>query len=128
SPLGRGFLTGQITSTADLAESDNRRRHPRFEPDNVAKNLALVDSLRAIAAAKGVTPAQLALAWVMGRSATVPVIPIPGTRNIKRVDENWAAKDVVLTAEEEKAIRAIIDGFTVAGTRYPESAMKGVMI
>ncbi|KAI9312298.1 aldo/keto reductase [Zopfochytrium polystomum] len=126
SPLGLGFLTGQIKSIDDLAADDYRRYTPRFQPENFAKNLKLVDELKRIASAKGVPATQLTLAWVARQSSKVSIIPIPGTRRIGRVDENWAAKDVVLTDEEDKAIRKIIDSFTVAGMRYPEEIMKAV--
>ncbi|KAJ1536768.1 hypothetical protein HK405_015065 [Cladochytrium tenue] len=124
----RGFLTGRFKTVDDLAPDDFRRFNPRFQGENFARNLALVDELTRAAAAKGVTVSQLTLAWVTRQSKKVPIIPIPGTRKIERVDENWAAKDVVLTDDEDKAIRKIIDSFTVSGTRYAEAAMKGVML
>ncbi|KAJ1552398.1 hypothetical protein HK405_011473, partial [Cladochytrium tenue] len=126
SPLGRGILTGQLKTVDDLAPNDFRRFNPRFQGENFARNLALVDELTRAAAAKGVTVTQLTLAWVMRQSKKVPIIPIPGTRKIERVNENWAAKDVVLTDDEDQAIRKIIDSFTVSGLRYPEAAMRGV--
>ncbi|KAJ1550785.1 hypothetical protein HK405_015892 [Cladochytrium tenue] len=128
SPLGRGILTGQLKTIDDLAPNDFRRFNPRFQGENFVRNLALVDELTRAAAAKGVTVSQLTLAWVMRQSKKVAIIPIPGTRKIERLDENWAAKDVVLTDDEDQAIRKIIDSFTVSGTRYPEAVMKGVML
>ncbi|KAI9327135.1 aldo/keto reductase [Zopfochytrium polystomum] len=126
SPLGRGFLTGQIKSIDDLAPTDYRRMNPRFEGENFAQNLKLVDELKAVAADKGVSATQLALAWVMRQSSKVAIVPIPGTRKIERVDENWAAKDIVITDEENSSIRKIIDSFTVHGTRYNAMGMKAV--
>ncbi|KAI9313671.1 aldo/keto reductase [Zopfochytrium polystomum] len=128
SPLGRGFLTGQIKSVDDLAPDDFRRFIPRFQGDNFAKNLKIVDELNRLAAAKGVAASQLTLAWVARQSSKVSIIPIPGTRKIERVNENWAAKDIVLTDDEDSAIRAIIDSFTVEGTRYAKEHMHTVNI
>jgi pyridoxine 4-dehydrogenase len=119
APLGRGFLTGQIRSPADIPEGDIRRFLDRFQPDNFDRNLDLVRQLREAAAAKGVTPAQLALAWVRaheGTEAVGRVIPIPGATTASRVEEN--TRDVRLSAEEKARLDGIISSFTVQGGRY----------
>jgi aryl-alcohol dehydrogenase-like predicted oxidoreductase len=121
SPLGRGFLTGQIRSVDDLAPDDFRRGMPRFQGEAFAKNLELVARVRDLARARGVTPAQLALAWVLARAPHV--VAIPGTRSRARVDENAAAADMVLTADELRAIDAACPPGVAVGTRYPESRM-----
>jgi aryl-alcohol dehydrogenase-like predicted oxidoreductase len=121
SPLGRGFLTGAIRSLDDLAEDDWRRFMPRFEGDNFTKNLELVDRIEQLAADKGCTPAQLALAWVLAQGPDV--VPIPGTRSRDRIDENAAATAVELTKEELADIDEIVPKDMAIGTRYPEAAM-----
>src|SRR3954470_18040956 len=102
SPLGRGFLTGQITSLDDLEEGDFRRSNPRFQGENFQRNLDLVDKVQELAAAKSVTPAQLALAWVLAQGEDI--VPIPGTRHRTRLEENVGAVDVHLTAEDLREI------------------------
>jgi aryl-alcohol dehydrogenase-like predicted oxidoreductase len=109
SPLGRGFLTGAIKSPDDFAADDFRRHVPRFQGDAFQANLKLVDALSALAAKKGVSASQLTLAWVMAQGA----IPIPGTRKVSRLDENWGANDITITAEDEAAIREILDQIPV---------------
>jgi aryl-alcohol dehydrogenase-like predicted oxidoreductase len=121
SPLGRGFLTGAIRSIDDLAEDDWRRHNPRFEGDNFAKNLELVERIERLAADKGCTPAQLALAWVLAQGGDV--VPIPGTRSLKRLDENAAATTIDLSVAELASIDELIPKDMAAGTRYPEAAM-----
>jgi aryl-alcohol dehydrogenase-like predicted oxidoreductase len=121
SPLGRGFLTGAIKSIDDLAENDYRRNSPRFAGGNFQKNLDLVRKIEGLASEKSVTPAQLALAWVLSRGKHV--VSIPGTRSTARVDENAAAVNVRLSAEELAAIDAIAPLGVAAGTRYPEAMM-----
>jgi aryl-alcohol dehydrogenase-like predicted oxidoreductase len=121
SPLGRGFLTGAIRSINDLAEDDWRRHNPRFEGDNFAKNLELVERIERLAADKGCTPAQLALAWVLAQGGDV--VPIPGTRSLKRLDENAAATTIDLSVAELASIDELIPKDMAAGTRYPEAAM-----
>ncbi len=121
SPLGRGFLTGAIRSIDDLAEDDWRRHNPRFQGENFAKNLELVDRIQEIAADKGCTPAQLALAWVLSRGRDVA--PIPGTRSRARLDENVASLQVHLTDDDLARIDELIPRGTAAGERYPEQAM-----
>ncbi|WP_106617033.1 aldo/keto reductase [Saccharothrix carnea] len=120
SPLGRGFLTGRVTSVADLAEDDMRRNLPRFAEDNFARNTAIVDALRALAAERGVTPGQLALAWVHHQGEHV--VPIPGTKRVKYLEENVAAASLELGAEELRAIEAAAPA--VAGERYPAEFLK----
>jgi aryl-alcohol dehydrogenase-like predicted oxidoreductase len=121
SPLGRGFLTGALRNLDQLAVDDWRRHNPRFQGANLAHNLALVDAVTALATARGCTPAQLALAWLLSRSPQI--VPIPGTRSIARLDENAAAAHIVLTADELARISAVLARQPVAGTRYPEANM-----
>ncbi|MFD9896110.1 aldo/keto reductase [Amycolatopsis sp. NPDC059027] len=118
SPLGRGFLTGAVTSVKDLPEDDMRRGLPRFSDENFDRNLAIVDALRALAEKKGVTAGQLALAWVQSRGSDV--VPIPGTKRRKYLEENVAAASLELSDEDIAAIEqaAPVDAF--AGERYPE--------
>jgi aryl-alcohol dehydrogenase-like predicted oxidoreductase len=119
SPLGRGFLTGAITSVKDLPADDMRRRLPRFAEDNFNRNLAIVEALRELAAEKGVTAGQLALAWVQHQGQDV--VPIPGTKRRKYLDENAAAAELELSAEDIQRIEAAAPVEAVAGARYPES-------
>ena len=119
SPLGRGFLAGRFRSIDDLAPDDWRRGNPRFQGENFAKNLALVDEVRRLAELKGCTPAQLALAWLLARTN---VIPIPGTSSTKRLEENIGAVDVQLTRDDIDAIENVSPKGVAAGTRY-NSAM-----
>ncbi len=124
SPLGRGFLTGAIKSPEDLAPDDWRRHNPRFQGENFAKNLELVRAIEAMAAARGCTAPQLALAWVLSRGEHV--MAIPGTRSIKRLEENAAAAAITLTAAELAELDAIAPPDAAAGTRYPEAGMQAV--
>ncbi|UIF86179.1 aldo/keto reductase [Cupriavidus sp. UYPR2.512] len=121
SPLGRGFLTGAIRSPEDFAEDDFRRTNPRFTGENFARNLALVDKVRALAADKGCTPAQLALAWVLARGPQV--VPIPGTRRIANLDDNLGALAVRLDAQDLADIDAVFPAGAAAGTRYAPQVM-----
>ncbi|WP_063060644.1 aldo/keto reductase [Nocardia sienata] len=116
APLGRGFLTGRYRSVDELADNDVRRNQPRFADGNLDRNLAIVANLEELAAAKGVTAAQLALAWVQHRGEDV--VPIPGTRRQRNLEENIAALAVELSAEELAAITATAAPEQVAGTRY----------
>jgi aryl-alcohol dehydrogenase-like predicted oxidoreductase len=118
SPLGRGFLSGQITSTDDLAEDDFRRRAPRFRRENFDANLRLVERVREIAEEKGVTPGQLALAWLLHRGEDI--VPIPGTKRVKYLEENAAADDVELTADDLERIDEAAPAGAAAGERYPD--------
>lgn len=121
SPLGRGFLTGQIRSRSDLAADDIRLRMPRFSEENFGKNLELVKEVEKLAAAKGCTTAQLALAWVLSRGDHV--VTIPGTRSEKRLAENAAAIDVELSAEELARLDAILPPGAAVGDRYHAQGM-----
>jgi len=124
SPLGRGFLTGRYKSLDDFDPGDYRLMTPRFAKEAFEKNLALVSEVERIAKAKGCTPAQLALAWVLSRGEHV--VSIPGTRKISRLDENAAAADLELTKEELAALDEAIPKGAAAGTRYHESGMQVV--
>jgi aryl-alcohol dehydrogenase-like predicted oxidoreductase len=121
SPLGRGFLTGQITSPNDFAADDYRRMSPRFQGENFTKNLALVQQVANLAAEKGCTPAQLALAWVLAQAPFI--VPIPGTRRIAGLDDNVGAVDVQLSARDLARIDAVFPANAAAGTRYPAAMM-----
>ena len=122
SPLGRGFLTGALKSADDFAADDYRRLSPRFQGENFAKNLLLVEQVQALAAAKGVTAGQLALAWVLAQGNYL--IPIPGTKQRKYLEENVAALDIKLSTSELQALQAIFPASAVAGQRYAEESMK----
>jgi aryl-alcohol dehydrogenase-like predicted oxidoreductase len=121
SPLGRGFLTGAITSLDDLDEDDWRRNMPRFSGDNFAKNLELVELVEKLARDKGCTSAQLALAWTLAMGDDI--VPIPGTRRRERLEENAAAVAVELDSEDLARIDELIPKDMASGTRYPEQAM-----
>ncbi|MEN3308542.1 MAG: hypothetical protein V7603_4744 [Micromonosporaceae bacterium] len=121
SPVGRGLLTGAITDTSALVESDYRRTAPRFTEENLAANLRLVEAVRAVAAELGATPAQAALAWLLARDELI--IPIPGTKRVRYLEENTAAADIALTPEQLARIEAAAPATAVAGQRYPERAM-----
>ena len=122
SPLGRGFLTGTIKSPDDFAADDYRRTTPRFQGENFARNLALVDKVREFASEKGCSPAQLALAWMM--SQWQHIVPIPGTRRKANLDENLGALSVSLSGAELAAIDAVFPPDAVVGARYPEAMMR----
>lgn len=124
SPLGRGFLTGAFRSPGDLADDDWRRQNPRFAAGNFERNLALVGEVERLAAARGVSAAQLALAWVLSRGPHV--VAIPGTRRLERLAENAAAAGLTLTPAELEALDAIAPPGAAAGERYPEGGMKAV--
>lgn len=123
SPLGRGFLTGQIRNPTDV-QGDRRSEHPRFTGDNFARNRELVARIEAIAREKGCTPAQLALAWLMAQAPDV--VPIPGTKRRERLDENLGALTVRLTPDDTARISAAIPPGASAGLRYPEANMRVV--
>jgi aryl-alcohol dehydrogenase-like predicted oxidoreductase len=124
SPLGRGFLTGAIRSPEDFEADDYRRNSPRFQGENFARNLALVDEVKKIAADKGCSPAQLALAWVLAQGEEV--LAIPGTRRRSRLDENLGALDVHLSTTERAAIDAVFPPNAAAGERYAGAMMRMV--
>ncbi len=121
SPLGRGFLTGKIRRFEDLAPDDYRRQSPRFQGENFRKNLDLVDRVREMAAKKGCTPAQLALAWVLAQGEDI--IPIPGTKRRSFLEENIEAVEVEMSSKDLERIEEIVPGGAVAGQRYPEALM-----
>ena len=118
SPLGKGFLTGAIGADATFTGSDLRSRIPRFEPDALKVNLALVDLLRRIAARKGATPAQVALAWLLARKPWI--VPIPGTTKLHRLEENIGAAAIELTSDDLREIETAASQIKVEGARYPE--------
>ena len=120
SPLGRGLLSGGIKSVDDFAADDSRRHLPRFGPENIGKNLELVEKVRGLADAKGVTPSQLALAWVFAQD----VVAIPGTKRRTYLEENVAAADIELTADDLVALDSAAPVGAAQGTRYPEAGMK----
>ncbi|HEU5171730.1 MAG TPA: aldo/keto reductase, partial [Gemmatimonadales bacterium] len=124
SPLGRGFLTGAIKRVEDLAEDDWRRRNPRFQGENFQKNLDLVRAIEELAREKRVTPAQLALAWVLAQGDHI--VPIPGTRSVQRLEENAAALEVELTRDDLERLERIAPRGVAAGTRYAEGGMAAV--
>ncbi len=124
SPLGRGFLSGAITSPDDLEPDDYRRNAPRFQGEAFAKNLELVAQVRRLAEAKGCTPSQLALAWVLSRGEHV--LPIPGTKKVRYLEENLAAADLVLTPDDLAALERAFPQGAATGDRYPEAGMKAV--
>ena len=124
SPLGRGFLTGAFASPDDFDADDYRRHSPRFQGENFTRNLQLVEQVKAIATDKGVTPGQLALAWVLAQGQDL--VPIPGTKQLAYLEENIAALDVALMPDELARIDAIFPPQAAAGTRYPEAMMGAV--
>jgi aryl-alcohol dehydrogenase-like predicted oxidoreductase len=124
SPLGRGFLTGAIDASTTFDAGDFRASVPRFTPENRRANLALVDLLGAIAARKGVTPAQIALAWLLARQPWI--VPIPGTTKLHRLEENLGAADIELTADDRREIEAAADAIPVLGARYSDASQRMV--
>jgi aryl-alcohol dehydrogenase-like predicted oxidoreductase len=126
APLGRGLLTGRIRSVDDLAPNDRRRRHPRFQPENLAKNVKLVEALEAMARGQGLTSSQLAIAWILAQGEDI--IPIPGTNHVRNLELNVAAADVVLSAEKLARLDEIFAIGAGAGKRYHENVLKGVGI
>jgi aryl-alcohol dehydrogenase-like predicted oxidoreductase len=124
SPLGRGFLTGQFTRFEDFPEDDYRRFSPRFQGENFQRNLDLVRRVEEIAKEKGCKPAQLALAWVLAQDKNI--VPIPGTKRRKYLEENVAALEVKLTAEDLRRMDEIFPNGVAAGDRYPEHMMSSV--
>ena len=126
SPLGRSLLTGAVRQPSDIPEGDNRGRHPRFAADNLARNLQLVSEIEAVARAKNGTPGQVALAWLLAQGPDI--VPIPGTKQPARVDENVGAISVTLSAEEVERLSSALPPGAAAGTRYPEAQMKAVYV
>lgn len=119
SPLGRGFLTGEIRSTDDFADNDSRKNNPRFTGENFERNLRTVDEVKAIAAEVGATPAQVALAWVLAQGDDIA--PIPGTKRVSRVEENTGADDILLTPEQVDKLRKLTPA---AGDHHSEEQMQ----
>ncbi len=115
-------MTGQLKSPDDFPADDYRRNSPRFQGENFTKNLALAEKIRTIAAAKGITPGQLALAWVLAQGDAI--VPIPGTKHLRYLEENIAAGSVVISEAETKEIDRLLPKGAAAGARYPESMMK----
>ncbi len=124
SPLGRGFLSGAMTRPEDLAEDDYRRNSPRFQGENFHKNLQLVERVKTIANEKGVTASQLALAWLLAQGEDI--VPIPGTKRRKYLEENIAATDISLTADDLRRIDQVAPKGGTSGERYPAQTMSGV--
>jgi aryl-alcohol dehydrogenase-like predicted oxidoreductase len=122
SPLGRGFLTGQIRSLSDLPEDDWRRSNPRFQEDALQENLQLADRVRELAEAQSVTPAQLALAWVLAKGEDI--VPIPGTKNPRRLEENAQAAEITLSEEDVAQLDNAVSPQAVRGDRYPAQMMQ----
>jgi aryl-alcohol dehydrogenase-like predicted oxidoreductase len=126
SPLGRGFLSGRITSPDDFGEDDFRRNHPRFTGENFARNLELVEQVRELAERKGATPSQLAIAWVLAQGDDV--VPIPGTKRRRYLEENVGALEVELTPDDLAAIEEVTPRGSVAGDRYNAQMMANVNV
>jgi len=126
SPLGRGLLTGVVDDPNTMAETDARRRHPRFAAENIAANLALVDRVKAIAARKDCTPGQLVLAWLLAQGDDV--VPIPGTKRTARLAENIGALSIRLSAADVADIEQAVPVGAVAGLRYPQAQMQSVYV
>ena len=126
SPLGRSLLTGSTRTAAEIPADDRRRDHPRFQDENLQKNLDLLRPLLDMAKQKGCTPGQLALAWLLARGRDI--VPIPGTKRKARLDENAAAAAVPITSAEVAALQDAVPTGAAAGTRYPAPAMKSVYI
>ncbi len=124
SPLGRGFLSGSFTKFEDIPENDYRRHSPRFQGENFDKNLELVKKVEEIAKEKGVTASQLALAWVLAQGENI--VPIPGTKHVKYLEQNAAAAEIKLPGDELKQINEVFPQDAASGLRYPEEMMKSV--
>ncbi len=124
SPLGRSLLTGRVHSAAEIPQDDRRRDHPRFQGDNLERNLELVAKLEAIAKEKGCTPGQLVLAWLLAQGRDI--VPIPGTKRIERLEENARTVDVLLSPEDVRRISAAVPAGAAAGLRYPAPLMKAL--
>ncbi|MBS0220604.1 MAG: aldo/keto reductase [Proteobacteria bacterium] len=126
SPLGRSLLTGAVRQASDIPEGDGRGRHPRFTPDNLVSNLKLVSAIEAMARAKGCTPGQIALAWLLAQGPDI--VPIPGTKHVDRVDENLGTLDVALSPDDAERLSAALPPGAAAGTRYAEAQLKAVYL
>ena len=126
SPLGRSLLTGSVKAASDIPEGDGRGRHPRFAADNLVRNLQLVAAIEAMAKAKGCTPGQVALAWLLAEGTDI--VPIPGTKRAARVDENVGTLDVALSTDDVARLSAALPPGAAAGGRYPDGGMKAVYL
>jgi aryl-alcohol dehydrogenase-like predicted oxidoreductase len=126
APLGRGFLSGKIRDAEALSSADNRRRMPRYQPDNLARNLKLLDILDELALVKGCTPAQIAIAWVLAQG--IDIVPIPGTKRISYLEENAKAAELSLSTEEIGRLSHAFPPGAAAGERYPPAGLKRVGI
>ena len=126
SPLGRSLLTGSVKQASDIPEGDGRGRHPRFAADNLARNLSMVAAIEAMARAKGCTPGQVALAWLLAQGTDI--VPIPGTKQAARVDQNIAALDVSLSAGDVAQLSNAMPPGAAAGGRYADAQMKAVYL
>jgi aryl-alcohol dehydrogenase-like predicted oxidoreductase len=124
SPLGRGFLTGRFKSEQSLDPTDYRRNTPRFQGDNFERNLALLKEVESLAAEKGATPGQIALAWVMAQGDDI--VPIPGTKRRAYLEENAAAESVVLTVSDLRRLATAFPKGVAAGERYQAASMKSI--
>lgn len=124
SPLGRGFLTGSFDSDASFGAGDFRANLPRFSPENLAANTPIIDVVAQLAASKGCTAAQIALAWLLSKGDTI--VPIPGTKRIRYLEENIAASEVALSLDEVNRLEAAITPLQIAGDRYTAEGMKGL--
>lgn len=124
SPLGRGFLTGTYNKDTQFSADDFRGSLPRFSPDNIESNLDIVEAVTQMASSKNCTPAQIALAWLLSKSDNI--VPIPGTKRLKYLEENIAAADIVLSLDDVNQLEDAITPLEVAGERYTEEGMKGL--
>src|SRR5262245_42323938 len=124
SPLGRGFLTSRISSLDDLADNDWRRSMPRFERENFGRNMELVDRIKRLAAKKGCTPAQLSLSWLLAQGDHI--VPIPGTKRRRYLEENFGALDVHMTSKDLANIDAVLPPGSAVGSRYSAPGMRTV--
>jgi aryl-alcohol dehydrogenase-like predicted oxidoreductase len=121
SPLGRGFLSGTIGAVSDLQQQDRRRDHPRFEPENIARNRALIPPLEQVARVRDATPAQVALAWLLAQGSDI--VPIPGTKRVALLEQNAAASSVALSADDVAGLAKAFPPGVTAGPRYPAAMM-----
>jgi len=124
SPLGRGFLSGEIRKSDDLIENDRRHAHPRFHQENLEHNIALLEPLEKIASERGYKPAQIALAWLLNQEEEI--VPIPGTKHITYLDENAQAVDITLTSEEIELLNQTFTVGVTTGTRYPTAMLSSL--
>ncbi|SJZ78848.1 Predicted oxidoreductase [Enhydrobacter aerosaccus] len=126
SPLGRSLLTGSVRQAGDIPEGDGRGRHPRFAADNLARNLQLTGVVEAMAKAKGCTPGQVALAWLLAQGPDI--VPIPGTKHVQRIDENLGALDVALSPDDVARLSEAVPPGAAAGGRYADAQMRAVYL